>query len=406
MMTDAQPRLVHITTVPLTLFAFFDGQLRHMKTRGYEVHVISSDGPLLQVVAARDGIPAHAVTMPRQITPLRDIVAAIRLWRLLREIRPQIVHSHTPKGGMLGMVAARAARVPVRMYTIHGFPFATATGRKRSVLRSTERLSCRLASRVLSVSHSLREMALAEGICPPQKLAVLLGGSTNGIDADVRFNPNQYDARARRDMRAALGIPENAIVLGFVGRIVRDKGLVELMDAWRSLKAAFPSLYLLVVGPFEPRDPVPEAVANLLRTDERIRLAGQVTDPARFYAVMDLLTLPSYREGFPYAPLEAAAMELPVVATRVTGCIDAVCDGETGSLVPAGDATALTAALNAYIADAVLRRRHGQAARQRVLREFRQEAIWSALAAEYEHLLERAGLSLPREQSVTSLGPT
>lgn len=381
--------------MPLTLFAFFDGQIRYMKERGYEVHAVSSPAPLLQAVASRDDIPVHPVAMPRQITPLRDVVAAVRLWRILRRIRPQIVHSHTPKGGMLGMVAAWAARVPVRVYTIHGFPFATATGRRRTMLRLTERLSCRLADQVLCVSQSLRESAVAERVCPSAKLKVLLGGSTNGVDADGRFDPARHTGGERRATREALGIPEDAVVLGFVGRIVRDKGLVELAAAWQTLKAEFPRLHLLVVGPFEPRDPVPADVADLLRTDERIHLSGQVDDPAPMYAAMDMLALPSYREGFPYAPLEAAAMALPVVATRVTGCTDAVYDGVTGTLVPPHDAEALAGAVRAYIVDCQQRQRHGQAGRQRVLREFRQEAIWEALDAEYSRLLRGKGVAAP-----------
>jgi glycosyltransferase involved in cell wall biosynthesis len=398
------PKLVHVTTIPLTLYAFFDGQLRFMKEQGFDVQAITSPGSLVQTIAERDNVPIVEIEMPRSITPIRDLIAVARLWRTMRRIKPQIVHSHTPKGGMLGMIAAWAAGVPVRIYTIHGFPFATATGRKRTLLRFTERLSSRFADEVLCVSHSLRDFAISEEICPESKIKVLRGGSTNGVDALQRFNPSGQSDESRRKTRQTLGIPADAVVVGFLGRIVRDKGLIELTTAWQSLKSEFPELHLLIVGPFEPRDPVPAEIEQLLQTDDRIHLTGLIDDPVPMYAVMDLLVLPSYREGFPYAPLEAAAMELPVVATRVTGCIDAIEDGVTGQLVPVTDADALRHAIRAYVVDAPLRRKHGTAGRSRVLRDFRQEVIWNDLLAEYSQLLRFKGIDAPSAVAFSSDG--
>ena len=380
-------KLVHVTTVPMTL-RFYSGQVGYMKSRGFEVHAISSPGPMLDEFGRVEEVAVHAVPMHRRVSPIRDAVSLFRLWRLLRRLRPDIVHSHTPKGGLIGMLAAWLARVPVRIYNIHGLPVMTAKGLRRFLLTWSERVSCRLAHQVLCVSRSMREEAIERKLCPAGKVKVLLGGSCNGVDAKGRFNPTG-SAAARIEARREWGIPEGALVVGFVGRIVRDKGIVELVEAWKRLRREVDSLHLLIVGPFEPQDPVPSEVAQYLTDDDRVHLTGENLDTPRLFAAMDILVLPTYREGFPVVPLEAAAMGLPVVATRVPGCTDAVVDGRTGTLVPVRDPESLAEAISKYAGDARLRRAHGQAARQRVILDFLPEGIWEATYGEYERLLRQ-----------------
>lgn len=379
-------KLIHITTVPEAL-PFFSGQVGYMKDRNLEVEAIASPGEDLDRFGALEKIRVHGVPMTRRITPLRDLVAVARLWRRLRLSRPQIVHSHTPKGGLLGMISAWLARVPVRIYHLHGLTLMTATGLKRQLLRSTEKLACALSNQVICVSHSVREVVVAERLCPAGKIRVLLGGSINGVDARERFNPARAGAPVRAEIRSRYGIPLDASVVGYVGRFVRSKGMVELVAAWSRLRDELPNLHLLLVGEFEPLDPVPPEVRAVLRTDSRIHLTGWMRDVAPFYPAMDVVVLPSYREGLPGVPLEAAAMELPVVATRIPGCVDAVDDGVTATLVPVRDAEALADALRIYLRDPELRRKHGRAGRQRALAKFNQEAIWEALYQEYQRLL-------------------
>ncbi|HET6765593.1 MAG TPA: glycosyltransferase family 4 protein [Longimicrobiaceae bacterium] len=387
-------QLVHVTTVPMSL-TFLTGQIGYVKERGYAVHAISSPGDDLHAFGERLGMPVSAVEMPRRISPLQDLRAVAKLAGALRRLRPAIVHAHTPKGGLLGMIAAWLTRVPVRVYHMRGLPLQTATGSRRVLLAATERVSCALAHRVICVSHSLRAVAVAEGLCPPDKIRVLLGGSGNGVDAAGRFDPASLPAGTRQQVRARLGIPDDAVVVGFIGRLVRDKGIVELAAAWERLREEHPGAHLLVVGPWEPQDPVPAELRRTLEGDPRVHLTGADWNTPPLYAAMDVVVLPTYREGFPNVPLEAASMGLPVVATEVPGCVDAVQHGATGTLVPVRDAAALAEAVGAYVADAGLRGAHGSAGRARVLRDFRREAIWQALAAEYDDLLQRAGRARP-----------
>jgi glycosyltransferase involved in cell wall biosynthesis len=275
--------------------------------------------------------------------------------------------------------------VPVRLFHLRGLPSATAKGVLRGVLETTERLSCRAATRVICQSRSLHAQALSLGLTDAARSEVVLEGS-NGVDATGRFLPERHAAEGRA-LRARHGIGPEEVVFAFVGRLVRDKGVPELVEAFERLEAP---VRLLVAGPFEPRDPVPPEVRARLESNPRITLLGQVRDPAPVYAAADVVVLPSHREGFPNVPLEAAAMRRPVISTRVPGCVDAVADERTGLLVPVGDAGALEGAMRRYARDATLRDSHGQAGRARVEASFSRERIAQGMLALYARELAGA----------------
>ncbi len=384
-------RLLHITTVPQSLF-FLRGQPGFMRAHGLKVLAVSSPGPELEQFANEEAVEVHAFEMRRAISPLHDLGAIARLVKLLRRLRPDIVHAHTPKGGLVGMTAAALARVPVRIYHMHGLPMVTNRGVRRALLWSAERASCALANRVLCVSNSLRDLAVAEGVVRAARIHVLGHGSINGIDAEVRFQPGQASIAAGRAERARWGIPDGVPVVGFVGRLVRDKGVAEMAEAWKTLRKRFPEAHLLVVGAEETQDPLPPGVLSSLRADPRVHLAGLRWDTPPLFAAMDIVVLPTYREGFGIVLLEGAAMGLPVVGTDIPGCRDALVDGVTGLLVPARSHTAIEGAVARYLLDPDLRRRHGSAGRDRVLRDFRPQVLWAALLEAYQAEAARAGL--------------
>lgn len=371
-------RLVHVLTVADSLI-FIDTVVRRARDAGLEVTVITSPDERLTAFGRRLGVRTVGIEMPRRVSPLEDWVALTALRRELERIGPDIVHAHTPKGGLLGTLAAASLQVPTRVYQMRGLAFVTAKGVLREVLKTTERLSCNGSTHVICQSHSLREQALAEGLVSAEKSRVILEGS-NGVDL-VRFDPRLHEA-AGLALRTSLGFDAGHVVFAFVGRLVRDKGIPELVTAFTALATRDPRVRLVVAGPWEPRDPVPADVRHQLEHHPAIRVVGPVKEPAVVYAASDVVVLPSHREGFPNVPLEAAAMERAVVSTTVPGCRDAVADGETGWLVAANDATALEGALDACL-NRPERLARGRAGRVRAGRSFSRERIADEIVALY-----------------------
>lgn len=384
----AGPRIVHAVTSPLTV-TLMRGQLAYLRRAGFEVTVISAPGERLDRARSEENVATVAVAMTREIAPLADLAALWRLYRVLRRLRPQLVNSGTPKAGLLVGLAAWLAGVPCRLHTLRGLRSDTAGGLKRRVLLLAERISCRTAHRVLCNSESLRRRAIALGLTDARHSLVLGHGSSNGVDA-ARFASTQESFRQAAELRKYLEIPERDPVIGFVGRLTRDKGIPELVHAFDILRARRPELRLLLVGDREPGDPLPSRVDERLDRDTQIICTGGVPDAALYYQLMTVYCLPTHREGFPNSVLEAHASGLAVVTTTATGAIDSVEDGVTGLLVPPADAAALSQALERLLADQALAMRMGAAGRERVARDFRPEAIWDALVALYRELLSPA----------------
>jgi len=400
--THAKPvKLVHVTTIPLTVSFFMKGQVPFLRHRGFDVRVVSAPEKELEAIAQREGIEVYGVPMERGMAPLADLVSLYRLWRLFCRIRPTIVHSSTPKAGPLGMLAAYLAGVPVRFYTLRGAMIDLRQGWARTILKVMEWIGCHCAHQVLAVSNSIADLVVGEGLCPVGKMRVLGKGSSNGVDAEILFNPSRIDRSTTERLRKTYALPEDSVIIGFVGRLVKGKGIWELAHAWKIVRERYRNARLLMIGPPESVDPVPDDILTSLRQDPRVIMVDFVpkSEMPEHYAIMDLVAFPSRSEGLPNVPLEAAAMELPVVATRVTGCVDVIKERVTGLLVPSGNPAALADAVDTYLAHPELGHKHGKAGREMVLRDFRPEGIWEALYSEYCLQLDRRGLPLPRSSS-------
>jgi glycosyltransferase involved in cell wall biosynthesis len=383
-------KVAHVTTVALSLRYLLLDQLQAIQAGGHSVVAISAPGPDARVVEAH-GIPHRPVPMTRRLTPLRDLVALFRLWRLMRRERFTIVHTHTPKPGLLGQMAARLAGVPVVVNTLHGFYFHDGMHPlARRLYVAIEKVAARFSDLILSQNPEDVRTAAREGIAPPDRLRVL----GNGIDLQ-RFDPVRVSRPAAEAARESLGIPTGVPVVGFVGRRVAEKGLPELLLAMRAVRACHPAARLLVIGPAD--DEKPDAVgperARALGVAEACVFAGLREDMPEMYSVMDVFVLPSHREGFPRAAMEAAAMRLPCVVTDIRGCRQVVTHEGNGLLVPVGDSAALGRAILTILGDPARARALGDEGRRRARHEFDQRAVFATVIAAYEELLRAKGIA-------------
>jgi lipopolysaccharide/colanic/teichoic acid biosynthesis glycosyltransferase/glycosyltransferase involved in cell wall biosynthesis len=391
--SSSNNRLLIAVTSPLAC-NFYKGVLGHLKRAGFEPTVMSAPGEGLRTLSAGEKVPSLAVPMKREIAPVSDAIALLRIYRRIRKLRPYLVDASTPKAGLLVSIAAWIARVPCRVYTLRGLRLETTTGAKRAVLWTAEWISCACSHKVICVSASLRTRANELGFVSPRKATA--PGKGSGIVDPRRFFPRDRHSAATTQLRESLGIPDTAPVVGFVGRFVRDKGIGELVEAFRNLRTTYPDLHLLLVGDFEDGDPVKPEVRRYIESEAAIIRPGFVADSSPYYGLMDLLALPTYREGFPGVPLEAQASGVPVVTTSATGAIDSVVDPVTGLIVPVGDAKALTNAIARLLKDPELRARMGKAGRLRVEQDFVPQVIWDAKVALYRDLMvERSLLFSP-----------
>jgi lipopolysaccharide/colanic/teichoic acid biosynthesis glycosyltransferase len=380
---NAKPRIAFVVTSHVS-WVFFEGQIRFLRGEGFDLCAVSGPGPRLDDVAA-EGAHTAAIPMQREIAPFADMGSLCRLVRLFRNRRVDLVVTGTPKAGLLGTLAARITGVPHVVYMVHGLRLETATGWKRRILWFTEWIACHAAHHVRCVSPSLQERLVSLGLAPAKHCIVRGPGTANGVHSE-HFQRNSGTPSAAEVLRRTLGIHENALVVGFAGRLTRDKGIADLYQSFVRVRSQYPDARLLLVGDFEDGDPVSPAIRQQIESDSAVVVTGFVADVAPYYWAMDLFVLPSHREGFGIVALEAQAASLPVICSNATGAIDAVVDGVTGITVPVGDIDALTAAISRLLGSEELRQRMGEAGRSWVEKKFKREKLWEELLADYTAL--------------------
>ena len=385
-------KLIRITTVPLSLKVLLKGQLRFMASNGFDVKGVSSEGEELREVRENEGIAVEAITMSRKITPFQDLKSLWQMWNFLRKEKPQIVHTHTPKAGIIGMLAARLAGVPHRLHTVAGLPLMEATGTKRKILNFVEKLTYSSATRVYPNSKGLYDFILQNNFIQSNKLKIIANGSSNGIDTAF-FSPDQVTEIERVTLREKLNIQPDDFVFVFVGRIVSDKGINELIKAFSELQAVENNepagIKLLLVGGLEnDLDPLnPETLAEINQNKDIISVGFQ-QDVRSFFAIADALVFPSYREGFPNVVMQAGAMGLPSIVSDINGCNEIIIEGENGLIIPSKNVEKLKEKMLTLAKDKNLYTKLKGNSRRMIENRYEQSVVWNALLEEYEGLLE------------------
>lgn len=379
-------KLIRITTVPQSLGSLLRGQLSFM-SEYYDILAVSSrGGGYLERYGNREGIKTIPIAMTRQITPIKDFKAVWELYRLFRKEKPFIVHTHTPKAGTLGMTAAYFAGVPHRLHTIAGMPLLERTGNTRKLLDFVEKITFGFATKVYPNSFEMQNIVLQYKYTAQKKLKVLGKGSSNGVD-QTHYNPANYSNYRRKKMRNFLGISETDFVYLFVGRLVKDKGIEELIKAFDTINDEISNVKLLLVGHFEKKlDPVSPDTEMTIKNNPNIISVGSRRDVRSFYAVADLLTFPSYREGFPNVVMEAGAMGLPAIVTDINGCNEIIVDNLNGIIIPPKNTGLLTQRMIELYKDRTQLKKMADRSREMITSRYDRQVFWTELLKEYRSL--------------------
>jgi glycosyltransferase involved in cell wall biosynthesis len=387
-----QIKVVHISTVDMSLRYMLLNQMLSIQEAGYDVSGISAPGPEIEAVKAA-GIRYFPAPLSRSLSPVADLRALWELYQILRRERFTIVHTHTPKAGLLGQLAARMAGVPIVVNTIHGFYFHDNMAPFwRRFYITMEKIAARCSDLILSQNREDIETAIRERICRPEKIQYL----GNGFDIQ-RFEQTCVDETVLAAKRRELGLPAGVPVVGFVGRLVAEKGILELLKAARLILQRLPATKFLIVGPidYDKPDALTPAIADEYGLGDACIFTGRRHDMPELYALMDVLVLPSHREGFPRTPMEASLMGIPSVVTDVRGCREAVQHGQNGLLVPLGDVPKLAESILMVLTDRELAKRLGENGRRIAYERFDERKVFQKVQDEYARLLREKGFSLP-----------
>lgn len=378
-------KILRVTTVPGSMSTFCRGLFRELQEQdGYEVVAVSSPGDAMREIEEREGVRTIAVPMERHISPLRDLKSLFGLIRVFRKEKPTMVHSMTPKAGLLSMMAAWFCRVPVRVHTFTGLVFPTATGLTQKILILTDRITCACATHIVPEGEGVKNDLINFRITK-KPLKVLGHGNVRGIDL-AHYNPELPEVQTEAARIRKTGV----FTFVFIGRLVRDKGINELVEAFERLNKEYPNTRLLLVGRQEPElDPLkPETIAKI-DNNKNIEAVGQQSDVRPWLAASDAFVFPSYREGFPNVVIEAGAMGLPSIVTDINGSREIIIDGNNGTIIPPRDTDALYMAMKSFLDQPGNRNGMASDARPLVASRYEQSYVRKCLKEYYKEILPR-----------------
>ncbi|WP_413511891.1 glycosyltransferase family 4 protein [Myroides odoratus] len=386
-------KLIRITTVPQSLRGLLKGQLKFMKSQGFEVIGVSSSGEALDDVHINEGVQTVAINMTRTISPLSDLKSLIQLIKFFKKEKPEIVHTHTPKAGLLGMLAAKIVGVPYRLHTVAGMPLTVATGFKRLLLNKVEVLTYACATKVYPNSYGLNEIILENKFTRVSKLKVLGSGSSNGIDTSF-FDPELISQDSRTELKKKLGIKTDEFVFIFVGRLVKDKGINELVSAFIKLdKESLIKPKLLLVGPLENElDALQEETLCLINNHSNIISVGYQKDVRPYFAISDVLVFPSYREGFPNVVMQAGAMGIPSIVSNINGCNEIIVENVNGMIIPVRNIEAIFYSMKKIGLDSCYSNFLRENCRRMIEERYEQKHVWKIILNEYNSLSNKVKL--------------
>lgn len=384
-MSESKKKLVRITTVPLSLDKILDGQLAFMNNH-YEVIAVSSEKEYLTRCAKNEGVRFKHIEMTRKITPIKDFISLIKLISFLKKERPLIIHSHTPKAGILAMLASKITNIPIRLHTVAGLPLMEEKGNKKKMLELIEKLTYSFSTFVFTNSNGLYKYIIDNNYVSKSKLKVIGNGSSNGVDVNY-FSPTSVSEKEKEKLKSSLGILENDFTFVFVGRIVADKGINELIKAFDTISFQNNAIKLLLVGEQESElDPLNERTLNLIRNNNKIIETGFQKDIRPFLAISNALVFPSYREGFPNVVMQAGAMELPIIATNINGCNEIIVNEKNGVLIELKNNGAIVKAMVRLIEDEAFYKNLKSNARSMIVSRFERKVICEKILYEYKEM--------------------
>ena len=383
---QTKPKLLRTATVATSLDILLKGQLSFLQNH-FEVVAVSGNDTHLQTVKEREGVTVIDVPMARKINVLFDLISLFRLYRTLKKEKPTLVHSITPKAGLLTMTAAWLARVPIRMHTFTGLVFPTQQGLMKKILITTDKIVCKMATHVYPEGQGVKNDLVSFQITS-KPLKVLANGNVNGIDT-AYFATHHFSDNDKQSLRKEWNIQSEDLVFIFVGRLVGDKGINELITAFTEINTHNKTAKLLLVGPYEHElDPLTETTLDAIYENTNIITTGFQDDIRPFLAISDVFVFPSYREGFPNVVMQAGAMGLPSIVTDINGSNEIIQHNHNGSIIPPKDTTALTHAMQQLIDNPTLRQSLAQNSRQSITSRYEQQVVWDALLAEYQMLID------------------